>query len=253
MKSIPQDIRNAYPISWITESTRFTNYLHKILHASEDDLLVADLASGEYDRVPSFFSKELPKLLNTSTTYERRIVVYCTDVHELRLESLFGKLQEERSLNQVRCVHAAFEDMERNAKLIPENIEFIEEHLEVVNWLDDFLIGEEHFPPECFDIGILNNDVIGYLHEYYTEYSDAEKSLESIWRLIRPNGMLIVTMPCLQYQIDNISILEKLGFSYIEGVDISLSSGEKKLLEKNNQLNQLSKLNHYTFFVFSRG
>jgi SAM-dependent methyltransferase len=252
MKSIPKDIRNAYPISWITESRRFTEYFHKIIKASEDDLLVADFASGEYDRVPSFFSRELPKLVNISNANERRIVVYCTDIHELRLESLFGKLREERSLNQVRCIHTSLEDMERNAKFISENIEFVNDHPEVVNWLDDFLIGEEQFPPECIDIGILNNDVIGYLHDYYTEYSDAEKSLESIWRLIRPKGILIVTMPCLQYQVDNISILEKVGFSYIEGIDIVLSSGTKILLEKHIQLDQLSMLNHYTFFVFSR-
>jgi len=246
-----KDLRNVYPISWITESSQFTEFIERSLSSSEDDLLVADFASGEYDRVPTFITRELPKLIDTSTS-SRHIVVYCTDLHALRLDSLYSKLEEEGSLSQVRVVHAALETMDTTANLQPENLEYINNNPEVINWLDDFLIGEQCFPAECFDIGILNNDVIGYLFEYYTEYSNAEIGLQKVWNLIRPNGLLIVTMPCLQYKVDNIAVLEKLGFTYLEGHDITLSSSEKVLLEKNVQLDKLSNLGHYTFLLFSK-
>ncbi len=244
-----KDLRKVYPISWITESSRFNELITGSLISSEDDLLLADFASGEYDRVPTFFSKELPKLLPSSLKM-RRIVVYCTDIHALRLDSLYSKLEEEGSLSKVRIIKAALETMDTNATMQSENQDFINNHPEVANWLDDFLIGEQCFPSECFDIGILNNDVIGYLYEYYTEYSDAEKGLQKIWKVIRPSGLLIVTMPCLQYKVDNITILEKVGFTFLEGMDITLSTGGQKLLKKTVGLDELSNLGHYTFFLF---
>ena len=247
-----KDLRNVYPISWVTESSHFIEFIERSLSTSENDLLVADFASGEYDRVPTFFTKELPRLIKQSDE-DRRIVTYCTDIHPLRLDSLLGKLEEEKeSLSQIRIVHAAMETMDTSANIRPENLEYINNNPDIANWLDDFLIGEQCFPPGCFDIGILNNDVVGYMYEYYTEYSDAEKGLQKVWKLIRSNGLLIVTAPCLQYKVDNISILEKIGFTYLEGFDITLSNGEQTLLEKNVQLDKLSNLGHYTFLLFHK-
>lgn len=246
-----KDLRNVYPISWITESSRFNECIAKLLTSSEDDLLVADFASGEYDRVPTYFTKKLPWMFMPSFDV-RRIVVYCTDIHALRLDSLYGKLAEEGSLSQVRVVQAALETMDTSANLQSENFDYINNNPDIANWLDDFLIGEQCFPSECFDIGILNNDVIGYMYEYYTEYSDAEKGLEKVYKLIRNNGLLIVTMPCLQYMVDNMSVLEDIGFKFRQGIDITISTGEKIVLRKDVELNKLSNLGHYTFFLFSK-
>lgn len=248
-----KDLRNVYPISWITESSRFNEFMARSLIALEDDLLVADFASGEYDRVPTFFARQLKwSFMSGSSIDLRRIVVYCTDIHALRLDSLYSKLVEEESLSQTRVVQAALETMDTSANLQPENFEYINNNPDIANWLDDFLIGEQCFPSECFDIGILNNDVIGYMSEYYTEYSDAEKGLQKIRKLIRSNGLLIVTMPCLQYKVDNIGVLEEIGFTFLEGLDITLSTGEKILLKKDVQLDKLSNLGHYTFLIFSK-
>lgn len=245
-----KDLRNVYPISWITESNCFNEFIGRSLFTSQDDLLVADFASGEYDRVPTFFTRELPKLVKPSSVL-RKIVVYCIDIHALRLDSLYDKLGEEGSLSQVRVVQAALETLDTSANMQSENLDYINNNPEIANWLDDFLIGEKKFPPECFDIGILNNDVIGYMYEYYTEYSDAEKGLHKIRKLIRSNGLLIVTMPCLQYKIDNISVLEQIGFTFLEGLDITISTGEQTSLEKKVRLDEMSKLGHYTFLLFS--
>jgi len=244
-----KSLRNVYPISWITESSEFMEFIERHQSTSEDDLLVADFASGEYDRVPTYFTRELPNVIKSSTK-ARRFVAYCTDIHSLRLDSLYRKLEEEGSLSQVRVVQAALETMDISAKLVSENFDYVSNNPDIVNWLDDLLIGKQCFPPECFDIGILNNDVIGYMHEYYTEYSNAEKGLQKVYKLIRNDGLLIVTMPCLQYKIDNISVLEKIGFTYLGGLDITPSTGEKTILEKNVPLDVLSNLGHYTFFIF---
>ncbi|MGY5879710.1 MAG: hypothetical protein RTV31_05640 [Candidatus Thorarchaeota archaeon] len=246
-----KNLRNVYPISWITESKHLIEFIERCQSASEDDMLVADFASGEYDRVPTYFARILPEFFMPSSI-NRRIIVYCTDIHALRLDSLYSKLEEEESLSQVRVVQAALETMDTSANLQSENLDYVNDNPDIANWLDDFLIGEQCFPTECFDIGILNNDVIGYMYEYYTEYSDAEKGLQKIWKLIRSNGLLIVTMPCLQYKVDNIAVLEEIGFTFLEGLDIILSTGEKTLLEKNVGLDELSKLGHYTFLIFSK-
>jgi len=247
-----KNLRKIYPISWVTESSHLIDFLDEWYSTSEDNLLVADFASGEYDRVPSFFSKFLPQMLEMKLDYNKRIVAYCIDLHLLRLESLLGKLKEDDLLDNVRIVHSALETMHSKAEILEASLEFIVENTETATWLDDFLIGEKQFPSECFDIGILNTDVIGYLFEYYKEYSDAEKALSSIWSLIRPEGLLIITMPCLQYKIDNISVLENIGFNFLEGIDITLVSGQKTILQKDVPLNQLSTLGHYTFMIFRK-
>ncbi len=247
-----KNLRNTYPISWITESPRFIEFIQEWISNFEDDMLVADFASGEHHRVPTFFTKILPQILNQSQDSEKRIVVFCTDLHVLRLDSLLGKLEEDELLGNVRVVHAALEKMDVEANLRPSNLDYIKEHPDVVTWLDDFLIDEQRFPTECFDVGILNTDIVGYLHEYYTEYSDAEKGLSKVWSMIRSGGLLIVTMPCMLYKVDNISVLEKIGFEFLQGIDITLSTGEKTFLEKNVLLDQLSNLGHYTFLIFSR-
>lgn len=222
------------------------------LSEGDDCFYIADFASGEYDRVPSVFVRELPKLLKQDTDPSRKICVYCTDLHALRLDSLLGKLEEEDILDNVRVVQAALEKMDEVANLRPAMIEFLDSKPETISWLDDFLIGEQRFPPECFDIGILNNDIVGYMHEYYKEYSDAKIGLQKVRKLIRKKGLLVVTKPCSLYVVDNVAVLEEVGFKYLQGVDVNLSTGEKTFLEKNILLDQLSNLGHYTFLIFSR-
>ncbi len=222
------------------------------LSEGDDNFYIADFASGEYDRVPSVFVRELPKLLKEDIDPSRKICVYCTDLHALRLDSLLGKLEEEDILDNVRVVQATLEKMDEVANLRPAMIEFLDSKPETISWLDDFLIGEQRFPPECFDIGILNNDIVGYMHEYYKDYSDAKIGLQKVRKLIREKGLLVVTMPCSLYVVDNVAVLEDVGFKYLQGVDVNLSTGEKTFLEKNILLDQLSNLGHYTFLIFSR-
>ncbi|TFG98901.1 hypothetical protein E4H12_04595 [Candidatus Thorarchaeota archaeon] len=245
-------LRKIYPISWIIESPYFVSFIQEWISSYRDDLLVADFASGEHDRVPTFFTKELPRIARLPLDSEKRIVVFCTDIHALRLDSLLGKLEEDELLDNVRVVHAALETMDAKANLRTLNLDYIEGRPEIATWLDDFLISEERFPSDCFDIGILNTDIVGYMHEYYKEYSDAEKGLSKVWSLIHSGGLLIVTMPCLLYTIDNILVLEKIGFEFLQGIDINLTSGEKTFLEKDVPLEKLSNLGHYTFLLFSK-
>jgi len=247
-----KDLHSIYPISWILESPTFLDFMQRSLSDDDDYFYIADFASGEHDRVPSFFVKEIPKLLKHKNNFSKRIVTYCTDLHALRLDSLMGKLEEENLLDKVRVVQAPLEKMDETANLRPGMSEFLDQNPESVSWLDDFLIGEQRFPPECFDIGILNNDIVGYMHEYYKEYSDAKVGLQKVHRLIRRNGMLIVTMPCSLYVVDNVSILENIGFEYLEGVDVNLTSGEKTFFEKEFKPENMSRLGHYTFLIFSK-
>ncbi|MGY5873407.1 MAG: hypothetical protein RTV72_14240 [Candidatus Thorarchaeota archaeon] len=247
-----KDLRAVYPIAWVTESSIFNEFFAKSMLESDNDFLISDFASGEYDRVPSFFTRELPKLMKMNSPSLRRTIVYCTDVHALRLDSLLGKLEEADSLSRVRVVQAALEKMDTKAIIRPEIIEYLDNNPDDVSWLDDFLIGEERFPPECFDIGILNNDIVGYMKEYYTEYSNLKAGLKKVHELIRKNGLLIVTMPCSQYIVDNVSVLEESGFEFLQGMDVNISTGIATPLEKDAAPESMSKLGYYTFLLFTR-
>ncbi|MFW9958763.1 MAG: hypothetical protein ACFFCT_11890 [Candidatus Odinarchaeota archaeon] len=221
------------------------------LSRGTDEFLIADFASGEHDRVPSFFIQILPELL-CDVNVARESFVYSIDLHSLRLDSLLGNLEESGLLERARVVQAKLESMDQEASLRPSMIDFIEEHLETAIWLDDFLIGENRFPPDCFDLGILNNDVIGYMHEYYKSYSDAQLGVQKVFNLIRKNGLLVVTMPCSLYVVDNISVLENTGFEYVEGIDIDLKNEHITSIEPNSNPETFSRLGHYTFLVFRK-
>jgi len=245
-----KDIHAQYPISWIMESPKLVNFMKESLSHGDDEFLIADFASGEHDRVPSFFISILPELLDIKDVV-RRTVVYSIDVHGLRLDSLLGKLEEQDVLTNARVVQAKLETMDEEASLRPDMIEYLENHLDDVIWLDDFLIGEERFPQECFDI-ILNNDIVGYMMEYYTEYSDAIIGLSKVHELIIDGGLLVVTMPCSLYVVDNITVLCDTGFEYIEGIDIYLKNEHITSIEPNRNPDTFSRLGHYTFLVFRK-
>ncbi|TFG33607.1 hypothetical protein EU527_07690 [Candidatus Thorarchaeota archaeon] len=218
----------------------------------DNEFLVADFASGEHDRVPSFFIKILSKLADITERLSDVIFVYCIDIHSLRLDSLLGKLEESNLLNRVRVVKAKLESMDEQACLRPAMTEFLEENPDTLIWLDDFLIKENRFPTECFDIGILNNDIIGYMMEYYTEYSDAVLGFTKISNLMKRDGLLIVTMPCSLYVVDNVSILQDMGFEFAEGVDIDLETQEIRFFEVHQDYHSFSRLNHYTYLIFKK-
>ncbi len=105
---------NIYPIAWIAKSPAFLDFVSSA--TSEKEFLVADFASGEHDRVPSFFVNLLPEI---SPSVPKRTAVYCTDLHAIRLDSLMGKLEESALLKNVRVVHAKLETMDEEANLRP--------------------------------------------------------------------------------------------------------------------------------------
>jgi hypothetical protein len=247
-----KDIHSIYPISWILKSSVFVDFMRVSFSRDDDELLVADFASGEHDRVPSFFIRMLPEQLKVDGKQSKQMYVYSIDLHSLRLDSLLGKLEESELLNRARVVQAKLESLDEKATLRPGVVEYLEKHVDDVIWLDDFLIGEKCFPPECIDIGVLNNDVIGYLHEYYKGYSDVGVSLHKVSKLIRPGGLLVVTMPCSLYVVDNITALERVGFKFKQGVDITLANGDISYLGKHSEMQKLSQLGHYTFFLFMK-
>ncbi|MHA1951078.1 MAG: hypothetical protein ACW987_14575 [Candidatus Thorarchaeota archaeon] len=194
----------------------------------EQDFLVADFASGEHDRVPSFFVRIIPEFLE-GVVQKKRTTVYSIDLHALRLDSLLGKLEESSLLERTRVVQAKLELMDGDASLQNNKI-----------------------PRESFDIGVLNTDVIGYLHEYYSEYSDALVALDQVYRTIKKNGLLIVTNPCSLYVVDNVKILNSIGFDFVEGVDIELSSGNVTAIDRETAPESMSRLNHYSFLIFTK-
>ena len=245
-----KEMHSVYPISWILKSPAFVNFLTASLIHGYDEFLVADLASGEHDRVPSFFIKILPEVLKLKED-TREIYVYSIDLHGLRLDSLLGKLEESNLLDKARVVQAKLESMDQDANLRPGMTEYIEKHPTTTIWLDDFLRSENRFPLDCFDLGVFNNDVVGYMHEYYKSSSDVQLGLQKIHCLIRSGGLFIVTMPCSLFIVDNIVVLEKEGFTFLEGVDIDLSTEEVTFLKKNADPKTMSRLGHYTILLFT--
>lgn len=221
-------------------------------NGKDKELLVADFASGEHDRVPSFFVRILPKILPIDENLKKPTIVYCTDLHALRLDSLMGKLEESALLESVRVVHAKLETMDEEANLRPDMMEYLENQPNIMTWLDYHLKEKSSIPHETFDIGILNNDVVGYLHEYYKEYSDAAIGLQTVHKVLKKGAFLVVTMPCSLYVVDNVEVIESLGFEYLEGIDIDLTDGSITMLDRSTEPHAMSRLGHYSFLLFIR-
>lgn len=217
----------------------------------EQDFLIADFASGEHDRVPSFFVRIITEFLEEKVQ-KKRTTVYSIDLHALRLDSLLGKLEESAILDRTRVVQAKLESMDSIASFRPDLTNFLSQNPEAETWLDRSLKGDNKIPHDSFDIGVLNTDVVGYLHEYYTEYSDATAALEQVYRTIKKNGLLVVTNPCSLYVVDNVKILESIGFVFVEGIDIELSTGSVSEMDRETNPESMSRLNHYSFLVFSK-
>lgn len=214
------------------------------------EFMVADYAAGEHDRVPSFFVRIIPDY--QADVARIRTTVYSIDLHALRLDSLLGKLEESALLDRTRVVQAKLEVMDAEASLRPDVIEYLSQNPTEMTWLDRSLSDEKRIPPESFNIGVLNNDVVGYLHEYYKEYSDAALALKQVYKTIKSGGLLIVTMPCSLYVVDNVAVLESIGFELVEGIDIDLANGTVSNINRKAAPESMSRLNHYSFLVFSR-
>ena len=239
------DLYGVYPISWVTKSGTLMDYVS--LKKSEDVFMVADFASGEHDRVPSFFVKVLPKM---QFHIPKRILVYCIDIHAMRLDSLMGKLEESGLLDYVRVVQAKLETMDEEANLRPDMVEYLVGKDSNLSELDHHLRAKRFIPDDVFDIGVLNNDIVGYLQEYYKDNSSALLSLQKVYQSLKKDALLIVTMPCSLYIVDNIEILESVGFEFLEGKDIDLSTGRDSEIQRDSDLRSLSQLGHYTFLLF---
>ncbi|MFW9849591.1 MAG: hypothetical protein ACFFF4_10630 [Candidatus Thorarchaeota archaeon] len=215
---------------------------------ADQHIFVADFAAGENDEVPYFFHNILSSCLGLNR--EISITVYCTDLHTLRIESLFDKLYEQKLLGNTRVVLTKFESMIDNATFPEVQVEQLAETSVDRTFIDETVLTKNVIPKSCFDIGILNNDVIGYIHEYYKEYTDASRSIEGIKQVMKESSLLIVTQPCLLYPIDNIQVLEQFGFQFVEGFDIEILSGEITLIDSTTDHRTMSRLNHYTFLIF---
>ncbi len=244
-------------------------YLHANLVVGEDprvsdkaeDFLLADFASGENDRVPTFFIRLFPELLDawmkkgdsgnaSAGVSTKRLTTYSTDLHALRLDGLLGLFEENQTHSRARGVHTRLEEMTSKASFRPSEIQYLQKHPEEKTWLDDHILIHGHLPSGCFEFGILNNDVIGYLFEYYKTYTDAQRSLEGMRSTMKDGSLLVVAQPCSLYPIDNVKVLNECGFVFIEGMDFDLRSKKATKLTSEAAPEVLSRLGHYTFLVF---
>jgi hypothetical protein len=249
------DLKRLFPISWILESQFVVDYLAKQIgeEASAEPFLIADFASGENDKIPNFIHRILPGMLTPDvSSRQRRVLTYSTDLHGLRLDSLFHMFQEEDILDQSRAVFARLESMVNEASFRQEQVDYLQENEVDQTELDKRLLEETGIGENAFHLGFLNNDVVGYLFEYYKAYTDAQSSLKTIHTTIRPGGVLIVTQPCSLYPVNNIEVLTSVGFSFVEGYDIDVKSGTIAPADEATDLKGLSRMGHYTFFVLRK-
>ncbi|MHA2004086.1 MAG: hypothetical protein ACW960_08270 [Candidatus Thorarchaeota archaeon] len=248
------DPRVLYPVSWICKSDYVTEYLRTQISAVEaQEFLIADFASGENDKIPYFIHRVLPDFLPDLNFSARRIITYSTDLHGLRLDSLYGLFQEQRIEDRARAVHARLESMVTDASYRQDQAEYLNEHQHEQTILDRRIIEEQRIGEDTFDLGFLNNDVVGYLFEYYKAYTDALTSLKAVQKTMRTGSLLIVTQPCSLYPVDNLDVLSRVGFSFIEGIDVELKSGEASQIKEGANLDTLSRMGHYTYLVLKKG
>lgn len=239
------------PISVLQRSDRFLEIIDEFIASRlifGSEIYIADFAAGENDEIPIYIHYALvPYLLSKRESIG--FYVYCTDVHSLRIESLFEKIHSMKLTENTRIVHCKFEEMTENASFPKIQLDYLK-FKESMTALDRSLIDGQRLLPNAFHIGFLNNDVVGYLHEYYKEYTDSNASLVAIRKVMKTEGLLIVTQPCLLYPLDNIKVLESYGFRFITGFDFDYDKDIFTEFDRTISFTVLSKLGHYTALLF---
>jgi hypothetical protein len=240
-------------VSWICESQSVTEYLREQFSAADaEEFLVADFASGENDKIPNFIQRVLPDFIPDLDFSVRRTITYSTDLHGMRLDSLYGLFQEQNLESRARAVHARLESMVTDAAFRQEQADYLNERQQEQTILDRRITEEQRIGEDAFDLGFLNNDVIGYLFEYYKAYTDALASLAAVQKTMKPGGLLIVTQPCSLYPVDNLDVLGRVGFAFLEGIDVELDSREVTPISEDAELDSLSRMGHYTYLVLEK-
>ncbi|MFW9890031.1 MAG: hypothetical protein ACFFER_17750 [Candidatus Thorarchaeota archaeon] len=247
------DPRALYPISWICESATVTEYLREqISEAHPEEFMIVDFASGENDNIPTFIHRVLPDFIPDIDFSARKMITYSTDLHGLRLDSLYGIIQGQNLENRARALHAHLENMVTEASYRSDQVEYLNENRREQTFLDKRIMNERRIGEDAFDFGFLNNDVIGYLFEYYKADTDALTSLEAVHKTMRPGSLLLVTQPCSLYPVDNLKALSHVGFIFVEGIDVELKTREVSLIREDAELDTLSRMGHYTFLVLKK-
>ncbi len=237
------------PIAILNSSERFLETVGNLVESNgQREILVADYASGENEEIPLFMHHELPRALD-AREIRFSSTVYCIDLHTLRIESLYSKLKEMGLIKNTRIVVSKFEKMISEAHFPETQIEYMN-CLEKLNSVDEQVLRYNKIPKGCFDIGILNNDVIGYIHSYYKEYTNSEASMKGFRETMHGDGLLIVTQPCMLYPVDNIAFLESHGFNFIWGIDFNSHTSDSIEFDRRYPIERMSRLGHYTVLLF---
>ncbi len=215
--------------------------------------MVADFASGENNAVPTYFAQRSRQIKNhTEVRLDSwtapQVTVYCIDSHALRLESLFHDLMENCNLFYARVVHCCLESMDQLARFPSMQEAYLIENCHLITNLDKIILNELRIPSACFDIGILNNDVVGYLSEYYR--GDVPACLTKIRQSIRNGGLVVVIQPCMLYRIDNIEFMEQAGFAFVEGYDLEIRTDKTQSLNHESRPDDMSRHGHATSLIF---
>ncbi|MEM4735623.1 MAG: hypothetical protein QXS20_07900 [Candidatus Thorarchaeota archaeon] len=231
-------------LDWILRSPTIRQ---RIFSSRGNHLLVADFASGENASVPIFF------LSCISPQLRPRPVVYCIDSHELRLEGLTSRLMEEGILDGFRTVHAKLESMSKSARITGPPAVTGSDRPASWNALDTHIEAHLSIPAGVFDVGIMNNDVIGFLSEYYCMHDGVMECLREIQRVMADSSTLIVTQPGLLYPLDNVSLLRAAGFIILEAVEVAPRHGSVSIYRDPSELPLRHHKDEYRFLVLSPG
>ncbi|MDF1541487.1 MAG: hypothetical protein P1Q69_21490, partial [Candidatus Thorarchaeota archaeon] len=129
------NIAESIPISWICKSEKLKTYLETI---GNEKILIADFAAGENDEIPFFIHNMMLECLEIG--YLIPMIVYCTDLHILRIESLFDKLLEHNLEKHTRIVFSRFETMTEDASFPDIQKEYLKKGESSSNFLDKAII-----------------------------------------------------------------------------------------------------------------
>ncbi|KAJ3434697.1 hypothetical protein M0812_01818 [Anaeramoeba flamelloides] len=220
----------------------------------EKPFLIGDYGSGRNQEVPKFYLQVLDSVFQKEYPNLKKIesFCYCADLHPTRLFALFNTCSQEDILERTRLVISKLETMSKSAKILDVQKNQLQKQQEKQTWLDKALISTEKFPESCFDLGVLNNDMVGFLAEYYSSNSDLMESLEEVKKSIRTGGHLLVTSPNTLHKIDNIKVLEEVGFKFVSYSDYNIKSEEiVNIFEKEDvPRGEDRKLDHFNFLFF---
>ena len=196
---------------------------------------IADLGTGTNDEIVLSVLENPPRYLAG-----KDIILYLIDKNPSWLSILSQSLPKRTT--GVILVQANLEQMTLDAHVIESYMQNL--HLEEFPTMQT-LTQHSRIPPASMDLLIFNRDMLGWLQFFH---ANTDQVLRESQKILKPDGILIVTQPGLKYKQSH--DLEEYGFRFVKRGVINLETGKYIESLNHSEIFDTPKSKEYIYLIY---